>query len=201
MIAYLKGTLVSFTPIQAIVDVQGVGYLAFIPCSLLGQLPPLGEPIQLYTTLVIREFAHSLYGFLNPFERDLFEILLNITGIGPKIALSIVGHLPLNALKSAIAHQDLLTLCKVPGIGKKTAERLLIELRDKLSLIDPMDSSNLQFKTAHTILTQQVNDAMLALINLGYNQHTAQKAIKDSLKELDEPHDLAVLITVALTKI
>jgi Holliday junction DNA helicase RuvA len=201
MFAYLKGTLMAATPSQAVVEVQGIGYLVFIPCSVLGELPQIGEKIQFYTSLVIREFSHALYGFLSSQERDIFEVLLNVTGIGPKLALSLIGHLPLQSLRSAIHHQDLPTLCRVPGVGKKTAERLVIELRDKLPNLMPTDPSEFAIQHVQDPRIQQINDAMLALINLGYNQSTAQKAIKKSLKELPEGVDLAILITTALKNI
>lgn len=200
MFAYIKGILISATPAQAVVEANGMGYLILIPCSALGQLPPLGSPIQIYTTLVIREFAHTLYGFLTSHERDVFDVLMNITGIGPKLALSLIGHLPLNQLQAAIDQRDLPTLCRVPGVGKKTAERLVVELRDKLSNL-LSNFSDLAIKIPYDPRKQQINDAMAALINLGYNQNTAQKAIKQSLKELPEDVDLPTLITLALKNV
>src|SRR5215203_4688831 len=106
MYAYLKGHLVSATPSQAVVEIQGIGYNVLIPCSALGNLPQLGQTIQLYTTLVIREFSHALYGFLSAQERDIFDSLLNVTGIGPKLALSLIGHLPFESLQMAISQED-----------------------------------------------------------------------------------------------
>src|SRR5947209_7882539 len=99
MFAYLKGTLVSYSSLQAIVDVQGIGYQVFIPCSALGQLPSIGKTIQFFTVLVIREFSQALYGFLTEQERNIFEILMNVTGIGPKFTLSLIGHLSLHELR------------------------------------------------------------------------------------------------------
>lgn len=200
MFAYLKGTLISFSPSQAVVEVYGVGYLVFIPCSALGKLPQIGDSIKLYTSLVIREFSHALYGFLTQPERDVFEVLLNVTGIGPKLAMSLIGHLPFESLKTAIQCQDLPTLCRVPGVGKKTAERLVVELRDKLNVF-MTDPSDFATPPSQDSKVQQLNDATLALIHLGYNQSTAQKAIKQSLKELPVDVDLATLITAALRNV
>lgn len=200
MFAYLKGTLVTAHPTYAIVDVQGIGYSLFIPCRVLGELPALGKSVQFYTTFVVREFSHSLYGFLNSQERDIFEVLMNVSGVGPKLALSLIGHLTFNELQIAVAHQDLPTLCRVPGVGKKTAERLIVELKDKLPTLLPLDAAHLTIPV-NDRKTQQIQDAILALINLGYNQNTAQKAIKQSLKDLPEESDLATLITSALKNV
>lgn len=199
MFAYLKGILETAHPTYVVVDVQGIGYSLLIPCRLLGELPTLGQPIKLYTSFVVREASHTLYGFLDSQERDMFEVLMNITGIGPKLALSLIGHLTFYELQTAVASQDLPTLCRVPGVGKKTAERLIVELKDKLPhllLSSPTDK-------AMTLPSYQaqVQDAMFALMNLGYNQNTAQKAIKQSLKETPEIDDLALLITTALKNI
>lgn len=200
MFAYFKGILAYIHPTYVVVDVNGVGYAIFIPCRLLGELPPLGQSVQLYTSFVVRESSHTLYGFLNSQERDIFDVLMNVTGIGPKLALSLIGHLSFPELQMAVAHQDLQTLCRVPGVGKKTAERLIVELKDKLPSFLPLSAANLAISVSDP-KSQHVQDAMLALINLGYNQSTAQKAIKQSLKELPETADLALLITTALKNI
>ncbi len=200
MFAYLKGILVTLHPTYVVVDVQGVGYALFIPCRLIGELPSLGHPVQLYTTFVVRESSHTLYGFLSSQERDIFEVLMNVTGIGPKLALSLIGHLSIPELQAAVSHQDFSTLCRVPGVGKKTAERLVVELKDKLPAFMPVCSANLAISVSDP-RDQHIQDAMLALMNLGYNQSTAKKAIKDSLKDLPESADLALLITTALKNI
>jgi Holliday junction DNA helicase RuvA len=201
MFAYIKGILVNCSPAQAVVDVQGIGYSLFIPCSALGQLPQIGDSVHFHTSFVVRELSQALYGFLTTQERDIFEGLLNVSGVGPKLALSLIGHLPPSNLQTAISQSDLITLCKVPGVGKKTAERLVIELRDKMTnwaLMSPSDLAIAVHKDPHL---QRTQDAMLALINLGYNQSTAQKALKQSLKELSEDCELSQLITYALQNI
>jgi holliday junction DNA helicase RuvA len=200
MFAYFKGILVEVHPHYVILEVQGIGYAINIPCRLLTELPPLGQATQLYTTLVVRETSHTLYGFSNSHERDLFEVLLNVTGIGPKLALSLIGHLTLQALESAIIQQDIMTLCRVPGVGKKTAERLIVELKDKLPNLLPISASQVAISITDPKI-QKVQDAMLALMNLGYHQSQAQNAIKQSLKELPETADLALLITTSLQHI
>jgi holliday junction DNA helicase RuvA len=200
MFAYIKGMLVSANPSYAVVDVNGIGYAIYIPCRILGELPAPGQNVHLYTTFVVREASHALYGFLSSQERDLFELLMNVTGVGPKLALSLIGHLTFPELQSAVAHQDLPTLCRVPGVGKKTAERLVVELKDKLPHLMPLVAASLAIPVPDS-QSPIAQDAMLALMNLGYNQSTAQKAIKQSLKELPENVDLALLITTALKNV
>jgi holliday junction DNA helicase RuvA len=187
MYSFLRGTLVSATPLQAILDVNGVGYKLHIPLTTSSQLPAPGKEIFLHTTLIVRENEHSLYGFLTTADRDLFDILCTVSGVGPKTALGLLGRLAPRALQEAIAQNNPALLAKAPGIGKKTAERLIIELRDKLpTLIDrPSD------------LAPTVRDAMGALLNLGYSQAKAQTAVQKVLKECNDL-DLSTLITRAL---
>lgn len=198
MFAYLKGTLIGFNPAQATVEVNGIGYCIHIPCSSLSQFPAIGAQIQLYTSFVVREFAHTLYGFLQIQERDLFDVLLTVTGIGPKLALSLIGHLSLEKLYEAISNQNLTLLCKVPGVGKKTAERLVVELRDKLSALIATKTADYSINISRDPHLQKLQDAIFALVNLGYNQTSAQKAVKQSLKDLPEEYDLTMLITSSL---
>lgn len=201
MYAYIKGTLVFTSPSEAIVENQGIGYTIHIPCSTFSLLPQIGSPVQLYTSFVVRELSQALYGFLSAQERDLFDLLMTITGVGPKLALSIIGHLPYQELHAAVQSQNIALLCKVPGIGKKTAERLVIELRDKLAALALPGMPSLALSQPLDTHTQRVQDAMLALVNLGYKQNIAQQAIKQSLKELPESIDLATLITAALKQV
>lgn len=200
MFAYIKGILATAHPTYVVVDVNGVGYALFIPYRLYGELPPLGQTTQFYTTFVVRESSQTLYGFLCSQERDVFEILMNVSGIGPKLALSLIGHLTYAELESAVANQDLPTLCRVPGVGKKTAERLIVELKDKLPNCPSFPTASMAISISD-LQSQHIRDAMLALINLGYNQSTAQKAIKQSIQELSEKADLPLLITTALQNI
>jgi Holliday junction DNA helicase RuvA len=201
MYAYLKGTLVAINPTYVIVDVQGIGYTISISCRGLSELPTIGEIVHLYTSFIVRELSHALYGFTSEHERDLFDLFLTISGVGPKLALSLIGHLSIDELQSAMGRQDVTLLCKVPGIGKKTAERLIVELKDKLPGMPSPLLSNIAIHLPLDPNTQKIQDAILALINLGYNQNTAQKAVKQSLKDLPETADLALLITSSLKNI
>jgi Holliday junction DNA helicase RuvA len=194
MFAYIKGQLISANSLHAIIEAGGIGYQVFISTRGYSQLPQPGKTVQLHTSFIVRELSQTLYGFLYSEERDLFETLINVSGIGPKMALSLIGHLSTGELQMAVMRHDLATRSRVPGIGKKTAERLIVELKDKLAGLPTSEPEEQPARVG----SQSVQDAMLALINLGYNHHTAQKAIKQGLKELSEDADAASLITVSL---
>lgn len=203
MFSYIKGILKEASQVNAILEVNGIGYKIFIPVNLFSKLPQIEENVLLYTSFVIRENSQTLYGFLSAQERDLFETLQGVTGIGPKVALCIIGHISAKNLHLAISQADIVTISKIPGIGKKTAERLIIEMRDKLTALFPnSDFADLAVQLPTDPKNQAINDAMSALINLGYNQMTAQKAIKKTLKESkEEILDLGTLISSALQNI
>jgi Holliday junction DNA helicase RuvA len=192
MFEYVKGTLVHATPLKAVVDVSGVGYALRIPLSVYSRLPQVGSPICLYTSHVVREDAEHLYAFLTIEDRDLFEKLTDISGVGPKTALALLGHLELSDLHVALADGDIPLLSKVPGIGKKTAERLVIEMRGKVKDLNlAPTTSNPSERGLHA-------DALSALINLGYNPLHARKALQTVAKpELKLPE----LITAALRQL
>lgn len=200
MYAFIKGTLISANGSRAVVEASGIGYLIFIPPSVMAKLPQTGSQVLLHTSFVVRELSQALYGFLSEQERDLFEVLMGVTGIGPKLALSIIGHLTLHDLHRAISGGDIPILCKVPGIGKKMAERLIIELRDKLPELGTFAPSDLAIQISDPNALK-IRDAMGALINLGYNHMTAQKAIKKTLTEMSEEIDLPTLITHSLKNV
>ena len=201
MYAYFKGILAHSSPQDIILESGGIGYRIHIPASVYSALPPIGEPMQVHTSFIVRENFQGIYGFLTSTDRDLFEALLGVTGIGPKLALSIIGHLSAKDLHYAIHNHEIPMISKVPGVGKKTAERLIIDLRDKLTGLIPVDPSDFSLPQNKNPQTLVINDAMSALINLGYNQNTAQKAIKKTLKDAHEDIDLATLITTALKNI
>lgn len=193
----MKGTLKDKEPLRAIVEVGGICYRLTIPLSTFTRLPALNSPIHVFLSQVIREDAHTLYAFLGKEERDLFEVLITISGIGPKTAIAIIGHMDMNALHNAILSADIRILSKIPGIGKKTAERLVIEMRDKLKNMHKKEKgAPLSISLGDTLLADAVN----ALMNLGYNPIEAQKAVQTARQE-GEPADLGSLITQALKKI
>ena len=198
MFSYIKGILVSANPMYAVIETHGIGYEILISASTFSKLPQIESPLLLYTSFIIRENSQTLYGFLSLQEKDIFHALIGVSGVGPKIALSIIGHLSIEDLHRAISQHEITTIAKVPGIGKKIAERLIIEMRDKLSQIFPTHFSDFAIPLKEDSQAQVVKDAMNALINLGYNQAVAQKALKKTLQEAPEMTDLGMIITKAL---
>ncbi len=171
MIGRLTGILLEKHPPQVVLDVQGVGYEVDVPMSTFYDLPTIGSQASLYTHLMIREDMHLLFGFASESERQVFRQLVKISGIGARTALSLLSGLSVPDLYQAVAVQDSMRLTKVPGIGKKTAERLLLELRDKLS------SAKIDVDDAVTSSTNN-KDILNALLSLGYNDREASWAIK-----------------------
>jgi Holliday junction DNA helicase RuvA len=169
MIGRLRGQLAEKSPPQVLVDVAGVGYEVDVPMSTFYNLPGLGEPVCLLTHYVVREDAHLLYGFLTHTERDAFRTLVKISGIGPRMALALLSGLSVDELAQAVAQQDTGRLVKVPGIGKKTAERLLLELKGKLA-----DAIHLDVRSS----SADQSDILQALVALGYNDKEAAAALK-----------------------
>ncbi|MBK9248412.1 MAG: Holliday junction branch migration protein RuvA [Ignavibacteria bacterium] len=180
MIAQLRGTLIEKTHSEAVVDCGGVGYAVSISLATYEQLPELDGKIQLFTHLIPREDALNLYGFSTTAEREAFLMLTSISGIGPKSALAILSSLTLFELRDYILRNNLLALQKMPGIGKKTAERLIIELRDKVGKLSLSESVDVSFIGAQKLIQQ---DALAALISLGYNKLVAEKSIKAAASE------------------
>jgi len=177
MIALVRGTLAYKSIDHVIIDVGGVGYRLFIPLSTFYSLPETGE-VSLFTHTHVREDSLLLYGFLSLEEKNLFVILIGISGIGPKLAVNILSHIPAGDLKRAIAAGDIKRLSGLPGIGKKTAERLVLELKDK---IGPTDSLAKPAGTDSTpgIAGGMVNDVISALVNLGYKETQARKVLEN----------------------
>lgn len=178
MIGRITGVLAEKNPPQIVVDVNGVGYEIDVPMSTFYHLPATGERVTLQTQLIVREDAHLLYGFGTEAERATFRQLLKVSGVGPKVALAVLSGLSVNDLAAAVATQDTAMLVRVPGIGKKTAERLLLELKDKVVAALPA--------TASGAAAPKGNDVLNALLSLGYNDREALSAIKQL------PADLSV---------
>ena len=175
MIGRLTGTLLEKSPPQVLVDCHGVGYEVDVPMSTFYNLPALGEPVSLLTHLAVREDAHQLFGFASEQERTAFRQLIRISGVGARTALSILSGLSVADLAQAITLQESARLVKVPGIGKKTAERLLLELKGKLDLV----AGNAAIIAAgNSIAADPLQDTIDALIALGYNAREAQAATK-----------------------
>lgn len=171
MIGYLTGKIISKKPTKIILDVNGVGYLVNISISTFEKLADT-ETVSLFTYLAVREDALDLFGFFTQSEKEMFELLISVSGIGPKLAQGILSGIQINELNEALKTGNIARLVAIPGIGRKTAERLLVELRDKVeSLALSIDS-----KTSVSFSTR--NDAIAALTNLGYNRANAERAVK-----------------------
>jgi Holliday junction DNA helicase RuvA len=169
MIGRLQGVLQEKSPPQILLEVGGVGYEVDVPMSTFYQLPGLGAPVTLLTHFVVREDAQLLFGFLTPPERETFRALIKISGVGPKMAMALLSGLNVDELAQAVAQQDVARLTKVPGIGRKTAERLLLELKGKVSASLPAPSGG-----SHG----EQSDILQALLALGYNEKEASATLR-----------------------
>lgn len=196
MFEFIKGKLIEVDTQKAIIETNGIGYKIFIPSSIYNDLLNL-ENALLYTSFIVKEDSQTLYGFLTKVGRDIFDILISVSGIGAKTAILLLGNLDLEGLYFAITTSDIKIISKVPGIGKKTAERLIIELRDKFKNIDTSSFDHSKLNKSCSI----ASDAIAALMNLGYNSAQAQKAVKSVLQDFDEKPELGLLITKALKNI
>jgi len=193
MIAQLRGLLIAKHPPTLVIEIQGLGYEVQAPLSTCYQLPELNNDITLLTHLSIREDAHVLYGFLTEAERQLFRDLIRVSGIGPRLALNILSTLELPVFVQAVCEHDIKRLIRIPGVGKKMAERLVLELRDRL-----LNSPLLEVHPPVQQLTSAIDDAISVLIALGYQ---AQEASKWVHAVADDPHlNSETLIRRALQK-
>lgn len=203
MITSISGVLVSATPLHAIIETGGFGYEVHIPVTTAEKLPSPGQSTKLHTLAVYREDSQTLYGFATEEERDFFRMLVEkVTGVGPKMALSVMSKLSLASLKGAIAAGDVALLAKCPGIGKKTAERLVIELRDKLNPADlgtvanaPAGASS---ATAPAPVENKIRDAVMALVALGYKAADADKSVRQAWVAMGPSATTEALIKKAL---
>lgn len=178
MIISIEGRLVHATPIHAVIELNGFGYEVNIPVTTAEKLPAPGATVKLHTLVIYREDSQTLYGFATPEERDFFKLMIeHVTGVGPKVALSIMSRLSLPMLESAIRIGDVATLAKCPGIGKKTAERLVIELRSKVGELGSGSAATPSIETAVPGDSAH-RDAVAALIALGYKAADADQAVR-----------------------
>jgi Holliday junction DNA helicase RuvA len=176
MIAHLRGKLLAKHPNQAIVETAGVGYDVTISVPTFSDLPAIGADIALHIHTHVREDIIALYGFLRPSEKLLFEKLITVSGIGPKLAVTILSGMPADEMVGAIRGNDIARLTRIPGIGKKTAERMVLELRDKLPQVAPSPTSAPPMNATE-------EDVLSALVNLGYQRPAAEKALAISGKD------------------
>ncbi len=177
MIGQLRGTLLEKQPPQLLLDVNGVGYEIDAPMSTFYRLPEIGQTVTLLTHFVVREDAHHLYGFFSQEERSLFRTLLKVNGVGPRLALTILSSVNPDEFAHCVVNNDTASLVRLPGVGKKTAERLIIEMRDKLGAWQPQTPIELKTGIDRGARNQTIQDAVSALISLGYKPQEASRAV------------------------
>ena len=199
MITFVHGKLVESLPTRVIVDVNGVGYELFIPLSSYDKLPAPGAEVRLLTHFVVREDAHILYGFMTAPEREMFRLLINtVSGIGPKIAINILSGINVTALRGAVANGDVKALSQISGVGKKTAERIVVELKDKIGEAGAWEALSAQRALSEG--DQKLHDAALALVALGFKQVEAHDSIRAALAMLGTGASVEDLVRASLKK-
>ncbi|MBO5307214.1 MAG: Holliday junction branch migration protein RuvA [Lentisphaeria bacterium] len=197
MIARLTGVLAESSYTQCIIDVHGVGYEVAIPLSTFDKLPQPGNEVKLYIHTQVREDAISLFGFATTDEKALFKKLIDVSGIGGKLALSVLSAMPVSTFVTAVVNGDVKALSRINGIGKRTAERMIVELKDKLSALGIGDAAPAAVKASAA-----VNDACLALEQLGFKRDAIDKTIQALLTELpEEEHTVDNLLRKAIIRL
>ncbi|MCF6148607.1 MAG: Holliday junction branch migration protein RuvA [Candidatus Kuenenia sp.] len=192
MLEYIRGQVISKSPTKLVLEVAGVGYLLHIPLSTFEKIPSHGE-VKIHTQLFLREEGIKLFGFASEEEKGLFQLLLSVNGVGPTMAVAILSGSTVNDIKSAIAREDIKSLTRIKGVGKKTAERIVLELKEdikeiKTSMDFEMDGKQNTF----------VSDAVMALISLGYGRPVAESAVNEAVKKLKTVDNIEILIREAL---
>ena len=198
MIAQHRGTLADKRPNQVLVDVGGVGYLVHIPISTFYALGDLHSNVTLLIHTQVREDAISLYGFLSSREKHLFELLISASGVGPVLALKILSGMSVDDLVPAVRSGDLARLTRIPGVGKKTAERMVVELRDKLAAMETSEAARHSVATAGAAA-----DVVSALLNLGYEERASEQAVERAAKDgaAKSPESFETLLRAALQEL
>jgi holliday junction DNA helicase RuvA len=200
MITSIQGTLTAATPLRATLELNGFGYEVNVPITTAEKLPLPGATVKLHTLVIYREDAQTLYGFATPAERDFFRLMIeNVTGVGPKMALTIMSRLSLPSLESAIRMGDIAMLAKCPGIGRKTAERLIVELKSKVGGDDVASTSSTAGETSGASTVNVTRDAVAALVALGYKVPEADEAIRRAALALGSQATTEALIKRALS--
>lgn len=180
MISYVRGELVSADPEQVVVESAGIGYRILIPQSVYSNLPGIGQEVKIHTYFQVREDAVQLFGFLDADDKEVFRLLLGVNGVGPKAALSVLGIMTADDLRMAVLSGDEKAIAKAPGLGKKTAQKVILELKDKMSLGETLDkfSEHAAAKTSVSAGNEKVSEAVEALAALGYSAAEALKAVR-----------------------
>jgi len=194
VIGLLRGQLVKRDPAHIIVEVNGVGYRVFVPLSTYYRLPDEGTEVLLHTVTYLREDALHLYGFITERERALFDLLRGVTGIGPRLAINILSGITAEELAAAIGRADLVRLSAIPGVGRKTSERIVLELKEKILPLLEQAVAAPEGDRSEEVL----QDVVSALLNLGYNRSAASKAAAKALHTVDGDQDFEMVIRQAL---
>jgi holliday junction DNA helicase RuvA len=196
MIARISGTLIQKTAAQCVVDVHGIGYRVDIPLTTFYELPETGQPVVLHVHTHVREDAINLYGFHTQNEREIFQLMISVSGIGPKLALNILSGIAAGELVRAITEEDLKRLTGIPGVGKKTAERMILELKDKAARLgwESVAKGTVAVKTGDHVK----DDALSALVNLGYKGSSVKEVVDRIMRETTSIPSLDQLLKQAL---
>ncbi|MBM4065343.1 MAG: Holliday junction branch migration protein RuvA [Planctomycetes bacterium] len=192
MLDYIRGRVINKSPTRLILEVAGIGYLLHIPLSTFEKIPKHGE-VTILTQLFIREDQIKIFGFATGEERDLFQLLLSVNGIGPNTAITILSGSTVDDIKRAVVNEDAKALEKIKGVGKKTAERIILELKETIKEITTSISTGMDVQQKAF-----VSDAVMALISLGYGRSIAEKAVSDAAKKLQTIDNIEVLVREAL---
>jgi len=198
MIAHVRGTLVEKDTAAVVVDVNGVGYRVLVPETVSAVLPAVGEQVHLLTTFYVREEEMSLYGFATGEQRRLFEMLIGVSGVGPKAALSLLSVMDAEQLAMAIAGEDIKRLTSAPGVGTKIAQRIAMELKEKAAEIAWQRKVDRLAAKGKPLPSDRLEDAVEALMALGYNRTDARRAVETAAKSLPSEADTAALVRNAL---
>jgi holliday junction DNA helicase RuvA len=194
LIAHLHGELARVEGDYAVVDVNGVGYKVSLPLAVIAQLPGIGEKTRLLVSTIVKEDSITLYGFAEESQQALFEMLLSVSGVGPKVALNILSVLPVESIINAISSESFIDLNRVPGVGTKTAQRIVLELREKVTTLVWTRAARGTMAPEQQVL----NDAIEGLVALGYNRNDARSAAESALKSVSDKRDTAAIVTAAL---
>jgi len=199
VINFLQGKLVEALPTQITLDVRGVGYEVLIPLSSFDKLPAPGSDLKILTHLTVREDAHLLYGFMTAAEREMFRLLIHtVSGIGPKIALNVLSGMNVTALRGAVSSGDVKALSQISGVGRKTAERIVVELKDKIGAAGAWMATSAQRALSEG--EQKINDAVLALMALGFKQPEAHESVRVAQSALGPDVSVEELVRACLKK-
>jgi len=194
LIAHLSGELARVEADWVVIDVNGVGYKVYLPLAVISQLPKIGERVRLLISTIVKEDSITLYGFMDEAEQGLFELLLTVSGVGPKVALNILSVMTVGQITGAISGERFHELNRVPGVGTKTAQRIVLELREKVITFAWAQAE-------HKPVTEEqrtINDAVEGLVALGYNRNDARSAAEEALRTLKDKGDTGSIVRAAL---